>query len=67
MTDKNGKKIELTSSYWRPFIELCYKQLADKTFIVLFLFTIAWSNPNSIFGEPIDSYDPPIRRIYSNG
>lgn len=59
---KDGKPLVIESSYWGAFKELCKAEVMDKTFITLFIFTIAWTNPR--WGR---DYPTPAWRVYSDG
>ena len=43
--DAKGTPLKRTASLWDGFKELSRAEFLDKTFIIIFIFTIAWSNP----------------------
>jgi hypothetical protein len=60
---KDGTPLNIESSFWGAFKSLCKAEIMDKTFITLFIFTIAWTNPLT-WGQ---DYAKPAWRVYSDG
>jgi hypothetical protein len=55
--------LEHVASLWGGFKELFAAEFLDKTFIIIFIFTIAWSNPEG-WGR---NYPKPGWLVYSDG
>lgn len=49
---------------WKATGELLMSELGDKTFLIIFLFTLGWSNPSWSYGEkdPVPGY-----RVFADG
>lgn len=71
----DGEPLPLPRDFWHATGELIMSELGDKTFVILFIFTLAWSNPAWAYSKP-DPADPtrtipdgplPGYRVFSDG
>lgn len=54
--DSDGKDLKDSkiSSVWKATRELLLKEIGDKTFVLVFIFTLGWSNPDGKFNHNLD-------------